>query len=232
MTIGDLNGDGLLDLIAARTISVNLQSTLSIPIMSLAFGTQTVGTSSSPLASTLSNISTKLPLSFSGAKISGTNASDFSVITNCSRLQPKSACKVTVTFTPTGSGTRSAIVLVTDSAVGSPHQITVTGTGAVPLVSLSSTAMNFGTQLVGTRSHIHFLGLSNTGNGTLDISNIAASGDFTDTSNCPQKLNPSGSCKIAIAFRPTKVGARSGTLTITDNASGNSQTVSLTGIGK
>ncbi len=66
MTIGDLNGDGLLDLIAARTISVNLQSTLSIPIMSLAFGTQTVGTSSSPLASTLSNISTKLPLSFSG----------------------------------------------------------------------------------------------------------------------------------------------------------------------
>ncbi len=92
--------------------------------------------------------------------------------------------------------------------------------------------MNFGTQLVGTRSHIHFLGLSNTGNGTLDISNIAASGDFTDTSNCPQKLNPSGSCEIAIAFRPTKVGARSGTLTITDNASGNSQTVSLTGIGK
>jgi hypothetical protein len=232
MTTGDLNGDGLPDLIASRTISVNLQSTLLPSTTNLNFANQTVGSSSSPQASTLSNISTKVPITVSSAQVSGTNASDFAVKTTCSKLQPKSACKVNVTFTPTGSGTRTATVLITDSAVGSPHQITVTGTGAAPAVSLSSTAMNFGMETVGTRSPIHFLNLTNSGNGTLTISGIAASGDFTESSNCGGKLNPGKSCKISVAFRPTKVGARAGKLTISDNAAGGSQTVALTGTGR
>ena len=63
------------------------------------------------------------------AQVTGANASDFSVRTTCSKLWAKSACKVNVVFKPTAPGTRTATVVVTDSAVGSPHQITVTGTG-------------------------------------------------------------------------------------------------------
>jgi len=229
--IVDLNDDGLLDMIAPSASAV-LQSTLLQPTTSLTFASQTVGTSSLPQPSILSNVSTKVPITISSAQVSGTNASDFAVKTTCSKLQPKSACQVSVTFTPTGSGIRTATVLVTDSAVGSPHQITVSGTGTAPVVSLSSTAMNFGTQTVGIRSPIHSLNLTNTGNGTLGISSITASGDFTDTSNCGQKLNPGKSCKISVAFRPSKVGARRGTLTILDDAAGGSQTVALTGTGK
>jgi len=229
--VGDFNGDGLPDFAASSPVAF-LESTLAVSTTSLTFASQTVGSSSTPQASTLNNISTKVPITVSSAQVSGTNASDFAVKTTCSKLQPKSACKVNVTFTPTGSGTRTATVLITDCAVGSPHQITVTGTGAAPAVSLSSTAMNFGTQAVGTRSPIHSLTLTNSGNGTLTISGIAASGDFTETSNCGEKLNPGKSCKISVAFRPTKVGARSGKLTISDNAAGGSQTVALTGTGK
>jgi hypothetical protein len=231
MTVGDFNNDGLLDLLAARDVSVNLQSTLLLPATSVTFGRQTVGTSSAPQPSTLNNISTKVPITVSTAQVTGANASDFSVKTTCSKLQPKSTCKVNVTFTPTASGTRTATVLVTDSAVGSPHQIMVTGTGAAPAASLSATALAFGTQVVNTASPIHFVTLSNTGNGALDISGMAVTGDFTQTSNCSQKLNPGASCKISIAFRPGAAGSRGGTLTITDNAPGSSQTVSLSGYG-
>ncbi len=127
---GDLNGDGLLDLVrGANGIAVSLESTLAVSTNSLTFGYQTVGTSSQPKASTLNNISTKVPITVSGAQVTGTNASDFSVKTTCSKLWAKSACKVNVTFKPTAPGARTATVVVTDSAVGSPHQITVTGTG-------------------------------------------------------------------------------------------------------
>jgi hypothetical protein len=126
---GDFNDDGLLDPISARLVSVNLQSTLSLNTTNLTFGNQTVGTGSQPQALTLSNVSTKVPITISSTQVTGTNASDFSVRTTCSKLWAKSACKVNVTFKPTAPGTRTATVVVTDSAVGSPHQITVTGTG-------------------------------------------------------------------------------------------------------
>jgi hypothetical protein len=127
---GDFNGDGLLDLVrGADGIAITLESTLAVSMTSLTFGNQTVGTSSQPQVSTLNNISTKAPITISGTQVTGTNASDFSVKTTCSKLWAKSACKVNVTFKPTAPGTRTATVVVTDSAVGSPHQITVTGTG-------------------------------------------------------------------------------------------------------
>ncbi len=126
--VGDFNGDGLPD-VAGSSPVVFLESTLALSTTSLTFGNQTVGTSSQPQASTLNNISTKVPITISGTQVTGTNASDFSVKTTCSKLWAKSACKVNVTFKPTAPGTRTASVVVTDSAVGSPHQITVTGTG-------------------------------------------------------------------------------------------------------
>jgi FG-GAP-like repeat/Abnormal spindle-like microcephaly-assoc'd, ASPM-SPD-2-Hydin len=129
LAAGDFNSDGLLDLVMGDGVHVDLQSTLLLPTTSLTFGNQTVGTGSQPQALTLSNVSTKVPITISSAQVTGTNASDFSVKTACSKLWAKSACKVNVTFKPTAPGTRTATVVVTDSAVGSPHQITVTGTG-------------------------------------------------------------------------------------------------------
>ncbi len=64
-------------------------------------------------------------------------------------------CTITVTFTPTAVGTRTAQVTITDSSPspGSTQVVDLTGTGGnEPLVSLSATSLAFGNQAVGVAS--------------------------------------------------------------------------------
>ncbi|HEY4934333.1 MAG TPA: choice-of-anchor D domain-containing protein, partial [Terriglobales bacterium] len=73
--------------------------------------------------------------------------------------------------------------------------------------------------------------VTNSGTAALTISAIATTGDFSQTNNCGTSLAPSASCNIQVAFTPTGVGVRTGTLSITDNALGSPQTVLLSGAG-
>ena len=66
---------------------------------------------------------------------------------------------------------------------------------------------------------------------TLSISNIATSGDFSQTNNCGTSLAAGVHCAISVTFTPTATGTRTGTLTVSDNASNSPQTVSLSGTG-
>src|ERR1700731_4241513 len=63
------------------------------------------------------------------------------------------------------------------------------------------------------------------------ITSIVASGDFSQTNTCDSSVAAGASCTIDVAFNPTKIGSRTGTLSITDNAPGSPQTVSLKGTG-
>jgi len=101
----------------------------------------------------------------------------------------------------------------------------------VPGVSLSPQTWNFGNQTVGVLSSVQPIILQNSGLGTLSISNITIGGDFAQTNNCPATLSSNGSCIINVTFNPTLVGLRSGTLIITDNASGSPHSVALSGTG-
>src|SRR5437588_12855639 len=69
--------------------------------------------------------------------------------------------------------------------------------------------------------------LTNTGAAALTINSFAASGDFAATSTgasaCPMSpatLAASGTCTINVTFTPTASGARTGTLSVADNAGG------------
>src|SRR5205814_8789583 len=80
--------------------------------------------------------------------------------------------------------------------------------------------------------------LTNSGSSALTISSISItgtnSGDFAQTNNCPlspSTLAASTSCTINVTFTPTATGARSGTLSVADNAAGSPQTASLSGTG-
>jgi len=106
-----------------------------------------------------------------------------------------------------------------------------------PVVSLSPSSLTFATQQVNTTSAAQSVTLSNPGNGALSITSIAASGDFAETNNCGTGLPGStgtalAACSISVTFTPTAAGARTGSVSITDNASGSPQTVSLSGTGK
>jgi hypothetical protein len=103
------------------------------------------------------------------------------------------------------------------------------------LVSLSSTSINFGNVPTGMTSNPQPVTLTNVGTAPLTISAIAVSagnvGDFSQTNNCGVPLPPNGSCTINVTFAPLTTGARSATLTITDNAPGSPHTIALSGTG-
>ena len=61
--------------------------------------------------------------------VTGANAGDFSANTCSSELLPGATCQITVTFTPTMIGTRSAFLNFSDNAVGSPQKIALVGSG-------------------------------------------------------------------------------------------------------
>jgi hypothetical protein len=39
------------------------------------------------------------------------------------------ACSISVRFHPTGTGTRTGAITITDDAAGSPHKVALSGTG-------------------------------------------------------------------------------------------------------
>jgi centrosomal CEP192-like protein len=103
--------------------------------------------------------------------------------------------------------------------------------GGGSLVSIFPNSLDFGSQTDGTTSVAHTVTVTNPSPSAIGIV-IAVSDEFEQTNNCDQKIITGASCTISITFIPTTTGAHIGALTITDNASGASQVVSLTGIGK
>jgi len=69
--------------------------------------------------------------------------------------------------------------------------------------------------------------------GTVNVSNIEATGDFAQTNSCspPFALAAGDSCVINLTFSPTAGGMRTGSLTITDDQPGSPQMVPLSGTG-
>jgi hypothetical protein len=98
-----------------------------------------------------------------------------------------------------------------------------------PIVVLSPTSLKFGTQLINTTSPSQPVTLMNTGGGTLNITSIMASTNFSQTNNCGSSVQAGGSCTISVTFAPKVAGLRTGTVMITDNASSSPQSVTLLG---
>ena len=106
--------------------------TAGLNLSSLAFTSQTIGTASMAQTLTLTN-SGKGPLSITSITTGGTNSSDFSETNTCATsLAANANCVISVTFTPTGSGTRSASLIIMDNAPGSPQTISLTGMAVAP----------------------------------------------------------------------------------------------------
>ncbi len=103
-----------------------------------------------------------------------------------------------------------------------------------PAAAVSPGSLTFSSQSVGTASSSQTILLSNSGSAALNVTAITASGNFSQTNNCPDSLPAGGSCTILVTFAPSATGALSGMLTITDNndgLTGSSQTAMLAGTG-
>jgi hypothetical protein len=103
------------------------------------------------------------------------------------------------------------------------------------LVALVPSSLSFSNQLIGTASSSQTVALTNNLSTALSITSIALSGtngsDFEETNNCVGTIAAGAICSINVTFSPTAAGTRTGTLSITDNATSppSPQTVALSG---
>jgi hypothetical protein len=166
------------------------------------------------------------------ASITPGNSSDFNVTNNCGNsLAANSSCAMSVTFTPTAVGTRTASLTVTDQF--RTQSVALSGVGvAPPGVSLSPATVTFTATGVGLTSQPQTLTLTNNGGLPLTISSVVASSGFTiATNSCGTTLAVSSNCALQIVFTPSVAGPVNGTLTFTDNAPSTTQTATLSGTG-
>jgi Right handed beta helix region/Abnormal spindle-like microcephaly-assoc'd, ASPM-SPD-2-Hydin len=209
---------------------------LSVSPASLAFPSTNVGSTSSPQAVTLTNAGTAA-IAITSFTFTGTNASDFKQTNTCgSSLAGGGTCTVSVRFTPGATGSRSASLSVADSDPASPQIVTLAGTGAVaPAVVLTPTALSFGNEVYLKPSASQAITLKNTGSATLSITSLTVTGansaDYKETNTCGSSVAAGASCTITVTFTPTRLGARSASISIADNAPGTPQTAALTGTG-
>ncbi len=172
---------------------------VSISSTSVVFNSQAIGTTSAPQSATLTNVG-NASLTLSSVQVTGPNAADFSLSNGCgSSLAPSIQCTVSLTFTPSAAGTRTASVAFNDNANGSPQTISLTGTGASAGVGLSATTLTFGSQLVETSAAAQTVTLTNNGNAALSITGIAVAGanpgDFPETNTCGTSIAAGGAAR-------------------------------------
>jgi hypothetical protein len=105
----------------------------SLTPTSLAFGGQSIATTSSTQTITLLN-SGSGTMSISSISASG----DFGQTNNCgSSLASGAGCSINVSFTPTVTGTRTGTLSISDNAAGSPHTASLSGTGLAPSLTFA-----------------------------------------------------------------------------------------------
>lgn len=227
------NGDPKFGLSTSQVLSQVVQGAIvQLSPPSINFGNKTIGGQTKQgILVNLTNTG-NVALTISSIAITGANSGDFIQTNLCpSSLAAGLNCTISVQFVPTALGARTAALTITDNAPNSPQTVPLTGVGVQPAVTLSPASLSFPTQIVFTNSKTQTVTLSNTGLGTLSITNIAITGPFTQTNTCGSTVNAGRSCTLTVTFRPTTAGSITGALSITDNAPLSPQTVRLKGTG-
>ena len=138
------SGAGGADLVALSGTGVAPAATLAPG--RLTFGSQPVNTASAVQTLMLQNTGTDA-LAYGGVTVAGAAASDFGVgdsaCTAAGSLPPGGSCAITVTFTPTGVGTRTARITVHDDATPQTQSSSVVGTGTPSAVGISPSPVTF-----------------------------------------------------------------------------------------
>src|SRR6266446_695652 len=109
---------------------------VSLDQSSLSFGGSLVGSVSAPAAVMMTNNADTTLLTITSIAISGANGGEFSLSAGTGAcpssggtLAPRTSCKINVAFNPQTLGSKTAMLTITDSAMGSPRTVALSGTG-------------------------------------------------------------------------------------------------------
>lgn len=213
-----LSGDGIQP-------SISLGGTLD-------FGNVVVDATSGNLTVSVSNVGTSA-LNVSGVALSGANAGDFTVSPTSFSVANGGSQDLTVSFTPSATGSRTASIDITHDAPGSPNSVAISGSGVQPAISLGG-SLDFGDIVVDATSGNLTISVSNTGTSALNVTNVSLSGSHAaDYSVSPTTFNvgTGSSQDLTVTFTPSTTGTRTASVDITHDAPGGPSSVSLTGNG-
>jgi hypothetical protein len=221
----DMNGDGKPDLIIESpldTVFVLINSTVSTPgtslsPASLAFPSQTVGSSSNPTPVTLTN-SGAVTLTVSSVTLSGTNAGEFTETNNCATVQPLTSCTINVTFTPTAAGAASANLIIADNAGSGSQLAALSGTGkAAPDFTIGMASGGSSSSTISAGQTATF-GLALTPAGSF-------SGTVNLTCGLTPAVTPAPVCAVPASVSVTGGSAAPVTVTVATTAAGSADGV-------
>src|SRR5215472_11061153 len=206
-----------------------VQPLLSVVPSSVNFGNVTVGVSNSQTM-TIQNPGTAT-LTLTQATLAGTGYGMSGLALPLS-LAPGGSKAFNISFAPASANNLSGSLSLASDAPTSPTTIAFSGTGiaGVQTLSVNPTSLSFGSLTTGT-STSQSVTLTNTGNSTVTISQITASGTGFSTAGAslPVSLAAAQSTSFSVAFAPASAGNQTGSVTVASNATNSPLVVSLTG---
>jgi hypothetical protein len=167
-----------------------------------------------------------------GFPISSPTSPSFLISPNtCGSQTP---CQASVSFAPVRPGINTATLLVTDLVTNETATVALSGSGGVASLSLSSTALTFAAQNVGTTSVSQTVTLTNNGGPIITVGTYYTGGNSQDfpieANTCGGSLASGASCAITISFDPTASGPRSAILEILSDAPNSPYVIQVSGI--
>jgi hypothetical protein len=199
----------------------------------LTFATQVINTTAKAKTITVTNNGT-LALYITGITIIGPNAAEFAKSSACGVVNPGAKCTISVTFTPSDKGTRTATVQISDDAGTGTQSVPLTGVGTYLNVTPSPIA--FPSQSVGTTSNPGItVTLQNVNTTTaVNVTGVTITGTqssfFSQNSTCAL-IAASSSCSFTVTFTPQQAIKYSATLQITEDGGGSPLKIAMSGSG-
>ena len=143
-------------------------------------------------------------------------------------------CYVSLTFTPTTTGSLTGTLSFVDAATGSPQVVNLMGTGVTPTGSLvpEPDSLVFEAQPNGTTSAYQQIYIYNTGNSPVQLNSLTSTGDFAiESQNCgalPTTMSPGYDCYINVSYTPTQASGNESGSVVAGSTAGN-LTIPLSG---
>lgn len=204
------------------------QTGVSLSPSSLNFGSVAVVTNSQTM--TIQNPGTA-NLTVTQSTLSGTGYSMSGLALPLSIAAGGSAA-FNIAFAPASAGSFPGSLNLVSNAPTSPTTIALSGTGIAPVLTLSAnpSSLSFGRLTAGTFASQNVT-VTNTGNSTVTISQITASGTgfAMGSVSLPISLAAGQSASFSVTCAPASAGSLTGSVTVISNATNSPLVVSLSG---
>jgi hypothetical protein len=207
----------------ASLTGIGLQPADTVSVGSLAFGYQTVGTTSSSLGVQLTNTgNVALPIS------QITASGNFSASQNCgSSLAIGANCAVNVSFTPASVGSNTGTLSIATAA--GTQSVSLSGTGQGATLAASPASLAFGALMAGTGAATQTVTLTNTGNIAAGSLAFTLPTGYTQTNTCGTALAVGANCTLSVTFAPSAQQPYNGTIQVATGTT--TQSIPVTGAG-